>query len=115
LKKKIKLTIGLLVVVLIFAYFLRSSGEVDPDMENFAKYLSEQGISMAGTEWCPHCKDQKKLFGNSFQYVDYHDCELDKQWCLDHGVKAYPTWVFPDGNYPGVKSINELKRMSGYD
>lgn len=113
--KKLKLTIGLLLIVLIVAYFMRSNGEPDSDVEIFAKYLSEQGISMAGTEWCSHCKAQKEMFGDAFKYVDYHDCDLDQQWCLDHGVKAYPTWVFPDGNYPGVKSINELKSMSGYE
>jgi hypothetical protein len=113
MKKRIKLTIGLLIVVLIAAYFLRSGETVTND--DFAKYLTSQGVSMAGTEWCPHCKAQKQLFGDSFKYVDYHDCDLDGQWCVDHGIEGYPTWVFPDGNYPGVKTTAQLKEMSGYE
>nr|MBA4405048.1 hypothetical protein [Nanoarchaeum sp.] len=113
MKKKMRLSLGLLIVVFLVALLLRND-KVDPDMENFAKYLSEQGISMAGTEWCTHCKAQKELFGESFKYVDYHNCDLDKQWCADHGVNAYPTWVFPDANYPGGKSIKQLKEMSNY-
>ena len=26
---------------------------------------------MYGTEWCPHCQDQKRAFGTSFKYVQY--------------------------------------------
>jgi hypothetical protein len=84
--------------------------------DDFAKFLTSEGIAMAGTDWCSHCKDQKELFGDSFQYVDYHDCDLDGAWCNEKGIEGYPTWVFPDGQlYPGVRNIDQLKSLSGYN
>ena len=84
--------------------------------DDFAKFLTSEGIAMAGTEWCPHCKDQKELFGDSFQYVDYHDCDVDVTWCNDKNVQGYPTWVFSDGQlYPGTRDIDQLKSLSGYN
>ena len=29
---------------------------------------------MYGAYWCPHCQAQKKVFGESFQYVPYVEC-----------------------------------------
>jgi len=84
--------------------------------DDFAKFLTSEGISMAGTEWCPHCKEQKELFGDSFQYIDYHDCDKEMNWCVEKGVQGYPTWVFPNRElYPGTRSIDQLKELSGYE
>jgi len=84
--------------------------------DDFAKYLTSEGIAMAGTEWCPHCKDQKALFGDSFQYVDYRDCDKVRDWCVAQGVEGYPTWIFPDGQlYTGIRTIEQLKSLSEYN
>ncbi len=88
----------------------------DTTHHDFAQYLTSEGIAMAGTDWCHYCKNQKEMFGDSFQYIDYKNCDNERSWCLDHGVQGYPTWVFPDGEiYPGVRTIAELKDLSGYD
>ncbi len=69
---------------------------------------------MGGTDWCPHCKNQKGMFGKSFRYVDYHNCDREKAWCKSNGVKGYPTWVFPDGKkYSGTQSLQTLATLSG--
>lgn len=109
--KKLFILLGLLIVI---------SGCTNSvpitEHDDFAKYLTSQGIAMAGTEWCPHCKAQKELFGDSFQYVDYHDCDVDSGWCVAQGVEGYPTWVFPNGQlYPGTRTIEQLKELSGYN
>jgi len=84
--------------------------------DDFAKYLTSEGISLAGTDWCSYCKAQKELFGDSFRYVDFYNCDNERTWCADHGVQGYPTWVFPNGElYPGTRSIDELKELSGYN
>ena len=34
-----------------------------PQKVKFAKYLNENNIVMYSAYWCPHCHDQKQLFG----------------------------------------------------
>ena len=85
------------------------SGQYD----EFAKYLTEQGIVMYGTEWCPHCKNQKELFGNSFQYINYIDCDKNQRACDEAGVSGYPTWKINGQNYPGVQSLEKLAQSLG--
>ena len=82
--------------------------------DDFAKCLSAKGATMYGAFWCPHCKDQKASFGNSWQYVKYIECstpdgknQLDV--CKDANIQGYPTWVFADGSrLEGQVSMQEL-------
>ena len=67
----------------------------------FAQCLTEKGVKMYGAWWCPHCQNQKKLFGTAFQYVDYIECSDPgqrnvRQVCIETDIKGYPTWVFAD-------------------
>lgn len=105
--------IGVLVLSAV-VMFQSSSKPLTAVDTSLAQCLTDKGVSLGGAEWCGHCSDQKELFGNSFKYIDYHDCEDEVQWCQDSGIKGFPTWVFPDGKlYPGAKSLEELAKLSG--
>lgn len=81
--------------------------------DSFAQCLAEKQITMYGTEWCPHCKTQKSLFGSSFQYASYVDCDRYQEQCLAAGVQAYPTWIVNGTAYEGVQSMVKLSQISG--
>jgi hypothetical protein len=82
--------------------------------DTFAKCLTEKGLKMYGTSWCSHCKDQKKAFGSSFQYITYTDCEVESSACLAAGIKGYPTWKAEDGRkLEGQQSFRTLGILSG--
>lgn len=100
----------LLIIGVVASGMLAGCGEQEKNaMTAFADCLTEKGAKMYGTEWCGHCKNQKKLFGNSFSNVDYTDCDKDKESCLKAGVEGYPTWVFSDGSKnPGTQELSKL-------
>jgi hypothetical protein len=83
--------------------------------DTFAKYLTEKGAIMYGTEWCSHCKNQKALFGESFQYVNYIDCDKYSASCSDAGITGYPTWIINKTKYSGEQSLEKLAKLTGYD
>ena len=80
---------------------------------SFAQCLTDNGVKMFGTEWCSHCKNQKKTFGSSFDYVDYIDCDKYKDECLSNGVNGYPTWIINGSSYPGEQPLSRLASLSG--
>ena len=103
---------------------LKGGGNLDSDVKNtkmniesesgaLAQCLTEKGATMYGTEWCSHCKNQKALFGKSFQYVDYIDCDKNKAECQKAGIRGYPTWNINGQNYPGGQSLEKLSILSG--
>jgi len=70
----------------------------NPKLDEFAKCISDSGAIMYGAYWCPHCQNQKRQFGTSFQYINYVECTVDVQKCTDAKIDGYPTWVFKDGS-----------------
>ena len=105
-----KIALSLIVISLLVIAGCSPQTKV-PD--SFAQCLSEKGAIMYGTEWCPHCKNQKALFGSAFQYVNYVDCDLNRDACIKAGVEGFPTWVIDGNNYPGEQPLARLASLSG--
>lgn len=88
--------------------------------DSFAQCLATKNTKMYGLYWCPHCADQKEMFGSSFRKVPYIECAMkDKPGelapaCKAAGVKLFPSWQF--GNEPpkeGVLSLQALSEKTG--
>src|SRR3989344_9601925 len=84
------------VAIIIGIIFLYPNGNGDNTgprkYDDFAKCLATNNVTMYGAYWCAHCKSQKEMFGNSFQYVKYVECTEDVALCLENKIEAYPTW-----------------------
>jgi len=101
------------ILLLVFVIYLSFRPATSGQYDKFAKCLTEKGIKMYGTEWCSYCQKQKNLFGSSFKYVDFVDCDKNRQECLAAGVTGYPTWKINGENYPGLQQLNRLAELSG--
>jgi hypothetical protein len=108
---------GIFVVVLAAAYFILTNAPGKYD--DFARCLSASGAKMYGSYWCPHCNEQKEMFGSSWKYMNYIECSLparagQTQACIDANITSYPTWEFNDGNRTlGVLSFDDLSQKTG--
>jgi hypothetical protein len=101
-------------VVIALIFFALNKNDEPGAYDDFAQCITESGAVMYSAWWCPHCQDQKKLFGNSFQHIDNTECSDPgsknmNQICKDAGVEGYPTWVFDDGSREsGRLSLEQL-------
>ncbi len=79
-----------------------------------AECLKEKNITMYGTEWCPHCKHQKEIFGEYFSYINFVNCDFDKKTCRKAKITGYPTILLPNGTEipPGL-SVQESAIKAG--
>jgi hypothetical protein len=88
-------------------------------LDGFAQCLTDKGTKMYGAWWCPHCADQKEMFGYAFQYVNYTECSPEGQRtmneaCTKAGIKGYPTWQFADGSrVQGPQPLTVLADKTG--
>lgn len=94
-------------------------GESKPSiLDEFAQCISDSGAKFYGAFWCPHCNDQKKLFGSSVKNLPYIECSTPDgnsqlQECRDAEIQSYPTWEFADGTRQGgVISLQELSEIT---
>lgn len=93
--------------------FSKKGGIASVALDAFAKCLSDKQVVMYGAAWCPHCQNEKKLFGSSFEYVPYVECPDNPDKCLAAGIRGYPTWVFPDGRkLEGEQGLRKLSEAS---
>jgi len=103
-------------IIIIFTLFPGITGNViagSGDYDALAQCLTSKGAIMYGTAWCSHCQDQKELFGSSFRYITFVDCDKDANACSAAGVEAYPTWIINGKSYQGQRSLIELASIAG--
>jgi len=118
-KKKRNIYAFLVVAILVIGLFAYSSLNKPGNHDEFAKCLTEEGAKFYGAFWCPHCAEQKKLFGNSIDYVNYIECSTpdqksQTQICIDENIIGYPTWEFLDGSrLSGVQPLEILGSKTG--
>ena len=89
---------------------------VPGNYDNFAKCITEKGASLYGAEWCGHCQNQKRMFGQSFQHINYVECaDGNKQLelCAEKKITAYPTWEINGELIPGSQTIDSLSLKTG--
>jgi len=83
--------------------------------DGFAKCLGSHQVKMYGLYWCPHCAEQKEMFGKAFQYVPYVECAIKgasgiTPECKAAGVKLFPSWQF--GTNPPKEGVFPLQELS---
>ena len=87
------------------------------DFGSFAKCLSERGAVMYGAFWCSHCKQEKDLFGDSFQFINYVECDKNGEnanpsECVEKDIIGYPTWIIDGIKQEGFQSLEQLSKYS---
>jgi hypothetical protein len=104
-KKVVLISISFLVLIL-------AGCSQEGKYKEFAECLAEKGITMYGERTCPHCAEQKYLFGDDFKYVAYVECADVPELCAK--VELYPTWINSQGERKeGVQRLDDLATWSG--
>lgn len=92
----------LILAVAVFTVIGLKASKKPGVYDQFATCLKDSGIKFYGAFWCPHCADQKKLFGTSAKLLPYVECSTSDgksqlKVCTDEKIEGYPTWIYPDG------------------
>tara|TARA_Y100000589_G_scaffold331711_1_gene386501 strand:- start:1935 stop:2873 length:939 start_codon:yes stop_codon:yes gene_type:complete len=88
---------------------------------NFAKFLSDNKIVMYSAYWCPHCHDQKQLFGKeATEFLTVVECAKDGKnnqysLCQTKEIEGFPSWEINNNIYSGTRNLNELAEMTNYE
>ena len=111
-----------LTIVLIVSLLFITACSFGPSTEvktKFANCLSDKEVTMFGAYWCPHCQQQKKMFGDAWDEINYVECSLpggqgQTEICIQAGIQSYPTWEFAPGDrISGALTFEQLAAKSG--
>jgi len=85
-----------------------------------AEHLTASGAKIYTAYWCPHCHDQKELFGRqATEKLTVVECAPDgrnsqRELCEAKKIEGYPTWEINGQLDSGVKPLAKLAEASGY-
>jgi len=85
-----------------------------------AQHLKSVGAKMYGAFTCPHCQNQKHLFGQEAAgQLNYIECHPEGKnarpdLCQAANIQGFPTWEINSQSYQGEKTLQELADLSGY-
>lgn len=107
------------ILILLAGAFIGGRYYRNHKYDSFAKCLATKQARMYGLYWCPHCIEQKEMFGEAFHYVPYVECAIKGSSemapaCKIAGVKLFPSWQFgEDPPKEGVLSLEALSDKTG--
>ncbi|MEA5424612.1 vitamin K epoxide reductase family protein [Synechococcus sp. CCY9202] len=91
-----------------------------PESIALAEHLTATGAVMYSAYWCPHCHEQKELFGKeATTKLKVIECAADgknsqKELCDSKNLEGFPSWEIKGKLDSGVKSLEQLKLISGF-
>jgi len=98
-----------------------TSGEAEKAL---ASHLVKVGAKEYVAYWCPHCHEQKLLFGKeAYQELEKNtvkvECAGDSpqgkpEECQKAGIKSFPSWIINGQTYAGVQNLEQLANLTGY-
>ena len=92
----------------------------DPVARALAEHLSRVDAKFYGAQWCPHCQNQKALFGAAAKRLPYIECSPEgrtapvAQVCVDADIKSYPTWIIYGKRYEDVLTMQDLAAITKF-
>jgi thiol-disulfide isomerase/thioredoxin len=118
-KKNIIILFVVLVAIIGVAVFLQNRTNTPGKLDSFAQCLTDKKATFYGAFWCPHCREQKQMFGSSAKLLPYVECSTpDGQnqtaQCKEKNIMSYPTWMFANGEVKtGTIELAELASTTG--
>ena len=91
-----------------------------PEKIKLAEHLTKEGAVMYNAYWCPHCHDQKEMFGKeAAKKLNLVECAKDgfnnkQELCAIKGITGFPSWEINGTIDSGVKSLEKLAELTNY-
>jgi len=117
--------VGAAVIIALHLHFAGYWGDApgpeDPWVKALADHLTKSDAKFYGASWCPHCQEQKKLFGGSIKRIPYIECSPggpqapQASVCKEMDINNYPTWVINGQRQTGVLALDTLAQLSKFN
>ncbi|WP_066377036.1 MULTISPECIES: vitamin K epoxide reductase family protein [unclassified Anabaena] len=98
-----------------------TSGEAEIAL---AQHLAKVGAKEYVAFWCPHCHEQKLLFGQAaYDILKENNVPVEcapespkgkPELCQAAKIQGFPTWIINGKSYSGVQNLTELAKATGY-
>jgi uncharacterized membrane protein/Zn ribbon nucleic-acid-binding protein len=113
--------VAIITLHLHYAGYLGSAPKAeDPWIRGLAEHLAKNEAKFYGASWCPHCTEQKHLFGSSEKRIPYVECSPggpkapQAPACKEKNIQSYPTWIIHGQRYTGIQPLDTLAQLTNF-
>lgn len=91
-----------------------------PQTIALAKHLNKIGAKLYVAYWCPYCHRQTERFGKeAMRNLTVIECDRgavnnQNSLCVAKKISGFPTWEINGRFYSGMRTLDDLARLSGY-
>lgn len=109
---------ALAVILALHLYYIGAWG--DSKLYALADHLTKIDAKFYGASWCPHCREQKRVFGDAAGRLPYVECSPEgpnspqAPACDAMHIEVYPTWIINGRRYEGALMPDDLGKLSGF-
>ncbi len=111
-KKTISIFIMLIVIIvgiILSINYIRANNSQD---EKTMQCIAENSKILV-SKTCSACAYQKEILKDYIDYFEIIDCTTNIEECRKYKITGFPTWIINEKKYPGAKSIEKLKELTG--
>jgi glutaredoxin len=99
------------ILVVIISILVIDNQKIDPD-ENLMRCIAKES-KLYVLKTCGHCAAQKQILGDHLKLFNLVECSEERDECTKRGIKGVPAWFINDQVHSGVRSIDQLKELTG--
>ena len=103
------LAVVAIIAIIFLIYYVKANGNSD---EKTMKCIAEKSVLYV-SKTCGHCAAQKQILSEYINMFTIIDCQDNIEKCQDDGILYVPTWIISGEKYTGIKTIAELKELTG--
>ena len=111
MKKKEAIIFALLIIpvvaIILSINYFQGNGDVDDETMSCIAENSKVIVSPT----CGACASQKDILKD---YLDMFELiNIDQEIAEQYSIRVVPTWIINNQNYEGVRTIEQLKELTG--
>ncbi len=104
---------AIIAIIILVYYFQINSNPEEKTMKCIAK-----NSELYVLKTCSHCAQQKIMLRNYIDLFEITDCGDNTKKCVEDGIieddkVSIPSWIINGEKYTGVRTIEQLKELTG--
>lgn len=101
--------ITIVISIVLLITYIKANGNSD---EKTMKCIASKSLLIA-SRTCSACAYQKQILGDYYTYFKTIDVIDNPEVWEEYSLEGVPAWVIDEKTYPGVKTLKELKELTG--
>ncbi len=112
MKKDKVILIGIIIIVIAIIITITVLKQTPESDEETIQCIADNS-KLIISKTCGHCANQKSILGEHLDKFELLSVDENPSLFEEYDLIGVPTWIINNKTYPGVKSIENLKELTG--